>query len=194
MMTLEAFADKPGIKVVDCSQDETDMAAAQRNLRDSQGNKCALVRVLIIDDDATITARYVELEKKVNEYALWMPEGSTAFKIRTSAGDSLNIAFRDYGIPKLDGLNVYVVTIESPATQLKKEGMKGMLKLTVVPRTSTVEIDGQAQKLRFGRLSITLSPGTHTISVATPSGKSAIREVQIGKDPVELEINLNQTN
>lgn len=194
MAVLGAMADKSGITVVNMNHDATDMTAAQRNLRDSTGTKCALLRVFIIDDNAVLTAPYVELEKKVNEYALWMPEGSTSVKVKTSVGDSLIVRFKNYGIDSLVGQNVYVLTLDSPATQLKKEGMTGMLKLTVTPRTSTVLIDGDKQTLRFGRLSAVLPAGTHTIGVTAPSGATTTREVQIGNEPVEMEINLNQTN
>lgn len=191
LCSINLHARESYMKVLSLMADETDVAATQRKLPDPNGSVCALLRVLIVDSLASFTGPYVELDKKVNQYDLWMNDGSTFVKVKNSYGDSLNIKFSNYGIKRLEKLNVYVLTIDSPLTQFGEATKTGLLKLTVVPRTALVKVDGAEQKLRFGRLSMPLLYGSHVVEVEVPGKGKETRNIEITERPVEIDIKLN---
>ena len=96
-------------KIVSFGLDAADLTAQQRNVRDLNGEICALVRVQIVDNKVNFEGDIIgEPLNKLNEYDIWLVNGSTFLKISPMHTRPLVVTFSDYGGEELKGGQVYV--------------------------------------------------------------------------------------
>lgn len=106
---------------IDC--DVSDLSAISNGRMDSNGQYCALVKVLMPFDNVTFRGNTIgEPVFKTNEYWVYVPQGTQDLSIEYPEFKSLNVNFKKAGIDKVIGKNTYSLHISFPIDLLKDDG------------------------------------------------------------------------
>ena len=173
--------------------DPMDLSASTQLRNDRNGNPCGLVKVQLAAVGAQFEGNVIgDVAYKTGEYWVYMNDGAYLLRIKHPNFLPLDLNFRDYGIRKVEGKCVYVLTLVMPQTGPVPvdDGMR-YLALSVVPASSRVEVDGQVQTLDAdGTAMIRLSQGNHSYFVSAPGYADEQGVVTIGSEKVTKEIRL----
>lgn len=176
-------------KVMSFSLDASDLTAQQRNVRDLNGDMCALVRVQIVDSKVSFEGDIIgQPFNKVNEYEVWLVDGSTFLKISPLHSRPLVATFSDYGIGEVKGGQVYVLVIDMPA---RNDGNTGKAWLTVeLPANGKLLIDGREYTSSAGGLvKVNLPYGNYKYVLSAPHYNTCQGEVNLTGEPVFVSKN-----
>ena len=176
-------------KVISFGLDASDLTAQQRNVRDLNGDMCALVRVQIVDSKVSFEGDIVgQPFNKVNEYEVWLVDGSTFLKISPLHTRPLVATFSDYGIEEVKGGQVYVLVIDMPTMS---DGNTGKAWLTVeLPANGKLLIDGQEHTSPAGGLvKVNLPYGNYKYVMSAPHYSTYQGEVNLTGEPVFVSRN-----
>lgn len=171
-------------KVISFTQDVADLAAQQRNVKDLNGDMCALVRVQIVDSRVRFEGDIVGNPfNKVNEYEVWMVDGSTFLKVSPLRTRSLVATFSDYGIEEVKGGRVYVLVIDMPSME---DANTGKAWLTVeLPKNGSLTVAGKEYASQNGGLvKVNLPYGHYKYVMAAPHYSTYQGEVTLSGEPV----------
>lgn len=92
--------------------DPTDLTAQQRNIKDGNGDICALVKVQMVDNEVKFEGDIIgQSEQQKNEYYVFLINGTQRLKVMSQKALPLEIEFSDYGIEELKGGSTYVLKI-----------------------------------------------------------------------------------
>ena len=162
-----------------------DLTARTKRVDDLNGKMCALIKVALPVEDCKFEGDVIQQSFDVNEYLVYMPEGSKRLRIKC---------------PGFETLQVELTTAESVAGvksgvtySLKLSGYEDIgtlskpidpganyLILDITPKTGlSVKVDGQLQTVDNGQVMTYLKYGTHSYVVeaegyAPQEGKAAI--------------------
>ena len=91
-----------------------DVRAASQLREDKGGKKCAIIRVGVVGvDDLVFPAAVGNVERKLSEYVVYVPDGLKTLQYENKSGKRLgSIVFDDYGL-EINSLNSYDVIFES---------------------------------------------------------------------------------
>ena len=173
--------------------DPMDLSASTQLRNDRNGNPCGLVKVQLAAVGAQFEGNVIgDVAYKTGEYWVYMNDGAYLLRIKHPNFLPLDLNFRDYGIRKVEGKCVYVLTLVMPqAGNVPVDDGMRYLALSVVPANSYVEIDGLEQQLDGdGTAMIRLSQGSHSYRVKATGYAEETGTVQIGADKVTKEIRL----
>ncbi|MBQ8772956.1 MAG: SUMF1/EgtB/PvdO family nonheme iron enzyme [Muribaculaceae bacterium] len=104
------------LNVVDFHADPTDLEAQVNQVEDLNGTPCALVKLGLAIDDATIEGDIIKTEKKAGEYWVYMPDGSNWLTISSSSFTPLRYEFTENVKSKC----VYIMTVASGSAPMKQ--------------------------------------------------------------------------
>ena len=176
-------------KVMSFSLDASDLTAQQRNVRDLNGDMCALVRVQIVDSKVSFEGDIIgQPFNKVNEYEVWLVDGSTFLKVSPLHTRPLVATFSDYGIEEVKGGQVYVLVIDMPT---RSDGNTGKAWLTVeLPVNGKLLIDGREYTSPAGGLvKVNLPYGNYKYVMSAPHYSTYQGEVNLIGEPVFVSRN-----
>ena len=154
-------------------QPTTDIMKVSMQQQDLNGEVCAIVKVRIpaegvkFDGDVLRAGGFPGWEYRGSEYWVWMLPGTKMFEIHVPGVAPYRVRTRDYGIPRLESKNIYILTATVPrtATANQPDSNKGYLVITPSPEQTDVTIDDKS----YGQTPIVLNdlePGRHTVSLS----------------------------
>lgn len=102
------------LEVKEFQRDYTDPAATQYRVNDSNGEACALVIVKIPLRDVNFEGNVIQVEKRGNNYWVYVNKGTRFLEVVPSEGDQLNSMEVDLTVADGDGVSVatYVLDIQ----------------------------------------------------------------------------------
>ena len=101
-----------GIVVKSMGQNINDLSASTNPRMDENGNPCGLVKVKSLSSDLRFKGQVVgEVENKVNEYWVYMAQGSKELRIIHPNFFPVDIDFSTYGIGGVDSKSTYVLSL-----------------------------------------------------------------------------------
>ena len=100
MMTVESFELKP-----------MDLSARINQRLDTDGNSCAIVRVMVQDSIVSCSESVGPIESKGITKTIYIPSNTAVFSIVLLNHNRLVVNVNQYGIDRLDGLCVYELKI-----------------------------------------------------------------------------------
>ena len=166
-----------------------DVSAQQFARTDRNGQKCALVKVVVVASGVSFQGNVMgDVRKNGSEYWVYLTAGTKMVRI---LADTF-LAFM-YNFPEpLQGGVTYVLTIDAPqpAPPVPQKKKQNFLALKVSPPTAHVTVDGAALPLKNGAASKLLPAGTHSLSVTAPGYASVEETVTIGSEKVTRNIAL----
>ncbi len=127
-----------GFKVKEFSQNVSDGSAFHAPLG-PDGHQCGLIKVRT--DDAMLQFRgdvVGEVENKMNEYWVYMPQGSNQLRILHPNFLPMTVVFSGYGIAGIDPKHTYILTLSPKKYKKEKCG----LVVTVKPESAVFSVDG----------------------------------------------------
>ena len=167
-----------------------DLSASQYERKDLSDKACALVKVQLAMTDAKFEGNVIgNSEYMTGEYWVYMSEGSYMLSLKHPNFVPLNVNFRDYGINGVKGKTTYILTLLLPLSGNSDDGMNYLV-MTVEPANASVSIDGQAQMVQNGMLSILLPMGEHRYEVSSPAYESKIGTFTISGEKLTLPVSL----
>ena len=170
-------------KVLSFALDAADLAAQQRNVKDLNGDMCALVRVQIVDSKVSFEGDIIgQPFHKVNEYEVWLVNGSTFLKIFPMRTCPLVVNFGDFGVEDVKGGRVYVLVVDMPSM----DENTGKAWLTAeLPENGILTIDGRDYKSQTGALvKVNLPYGVFDFLISAPHYISYQGKVNLSGEPV----------
>ena len=166
-----------------------DVSAQQYARTDRNGQKCALVKVVVVASGVSFQGNVMgDVRKNGSEYWVYLTAGTKMVRI---LADTF-LAFM-YNFPEpLQGGVTYVLTIDAPqpAPPVPQKKKQNFLALKVSPPTAHVIVDGTELPLKNGAASKLLTAGTHSLSVTAPGYASVEETVTIGSEKVTRNIAL----
>ena len=131
LSSISVFSQKE-IKVVSFKQSTTDISARTNQREDPKGDICALIKVQMPIRNALFDGNIIgEVNHKLNEYWIYMPQQSSKLEVRLSGFKPFNIDFRTYGIDSLESKGTYelcIVENSEDSPQLYNDGMIALAK------------------------------------------------------------------
>lgn len=169
-----------------------DAAAKTHEVKDLNGDPCALLRVFVAVENADfkgnlgIVGEVREIRK--SEYVMYIPAGSKSISIH---GDGI-LPFTYQFNMKIEGLRTYELYLLLPESGPVKQALESQfLALTVSPATATVLVDNMVRTLEDGQLFLELPFGRHTYQVVAPMYHTQSGEFEIsGRGRTDLKVAL----
>ena len=173
-----------------------DLSASTQLRNDRNGNPCGLVKVQLAAVGAQFEGNVIgDVAYKTGEYWVYMNDGAYLLRIKHPNFLPLDLNFRDYGIRKVEGKCVYVLTLVMPQTGPVPvdDGMRYLVMSVEPAEGAVVMIDGTLKKLTNGKLSLPLMAGLHNYSVACDGYQTQTGTVNLVEDRTMLPIRLEST-
>lgn len=176
-------------KIISFGLDAADLTAQQRNVRDLNGDMCALVRVQIVDSKVNFEGDIIgQPFNKVNEYEVWLMDGSTFLKVSPFHTRPLVATFSDYGIEEVKGGRVYVLVIDMPTMGDENTGKAWFT--VELPANGKLLIDGREHACPAGGLvKVNLPYGNYKYVMSAPHYSTFQGEVNLTGEPVFVSKN-----
>ena len=178
-----------GIVVKSMGQNINDLSASTNPRMDENGNPCGLVKVKSLSSDLRFKGQVVgEVENKVNEYWVYMAQGSKELRIIHPNFFPVDIDFSTYGIGGVDSKSTYVLSL----TEKKYDAGKTSLKVIVKPATALLKVDGILidGNESDGYYQLYLPKGPHTCKVEQIGYRPYAEVVTTGKEPQSITVDL----
>lgn len=175
------------VKVMSFELDGTDLTAQHENVKDANGDMCALIKVQILDDKVTFEGDVIGKPKhNQNEYYVYVIDGTQRLKISTENTMPTEIEFSKFNIEEVKGGSTYVLKLEMP------EKAPGAVFEVGVPDVDIV-VDGKAYKTdATGGLDLPLANGNHTFKVSKEGYKTQEGTITIDKVPAIRKIEMQR--
>ena len=159
---------------------EGDLSASVYPRNDLNDNPCGLVKVQLATMGASFEGNVIgDAAFKQGEYWVYMSAGSYMLNVKHSNFVPLFVNFRDYGIRKVEGKCVYVLTLSMPqgATPIQKQ----KLIVNYSPASAIVMIDSKPYQGN-GRVEVELPVGSHDYQVIAIGYTTAEGSVKLSAD------------
>lgn len=171
------------VKVKSFALDPTDLTAQHENVKDANGDICALIKVQILDGKVKFEGDIIGQPKhSQNEYYVYVINGTQRLKISSENAMPAEIEFEKYGIDEVKGGSTYVLKMQMPEKAPGATFEVGMPDVTIV-------VDGKSYKSdATGGLDLPLNKGKHTFAVSMKGYKSSQGSFEIDNLPVIKQI------
>lgn len=156
---------------------------------DSNGHPCGLVKVLATISDLTFDGDIVgEVENKMNEYHVYLAQGSQRLVIKRPYVLPLVVHFPDYGIEEIASKAAYLVTVGDQVINKEKNGII----IDVKPRNAKVHVDDTLidNPRGDGAYMLYLPKGSYAMRVEQEGYRSFAQIMNTGKGTQNLNIEL----
>lgn len=175
------------VKVKSFELDPTDLTAQHENVKDANGDMCALIKVQILDDKVKFEGDIIkQAEKSPNEYYVYVIDGTQRLKLSASNAMPTEVEFSQYGIDEIKGGLTYILKMEVPEVAPGATFEVGMPNVDIT-------VDGKAYKTdATGGLDLPLSNGTHSFVVSKAGYKTYQGSFDIDKIPVIQQVTLQR--
>lgn len=97
-----------------------DLSARVDGRKDANGDPCALVKVQVTIEDMVFDGNIVgEVERRVNEYWVYMTAGTKTLFVKHPKLNTLEVRFSDYEISALEGRQTYLLSLDATLPALE---------------------------------------------------------------------------
>lgn len=181
-LTLSA---QSSLKVESFTLDPTDLTAQQRNVKDVNGDICALIKVQVVDKEVTFEGDIIsQNQQQKNEYYVFSIDGTQRIKVLPSKALPLDVEFSDYGIDEVEGGKTYILRI------VWTETAAGVSFKVGIPDVK-ITIDGQSYVTdELGDLDLPLADGVYSYSVEKENYVTVYDTLTIDRLPAVVNVNL----
>lgn len=186
VLTLSA---QDSLKVKSFELDPTDLTAQQRNVKDGNGDICALVKVQIVDNEVKFEGDIIgQSEQQKNEYYVFLINGTQRLKVVSEKALPLEIEFSDYGINEVKGGCTYVLKV------VWSEKAPGVSFHTEIPNVK-ITVDGKTYTTdEMGDLDLPLPNGKYAYTAEKANYITISDTLTIDRLPVIKNITLQTDN
>ena len=154
-----------------------DLSASTQLRNDRNGNPCGLVKVQLAAVGAQFEGNVIgDVAYKTGEYWVYMNDGAYLLRIKHPNFLPLDLNFRDYGIRKVEGKCVYVLTLLMPQGSAPVQTQK--LTINYTPATAMVLIDSTPYQGN-GTIEVVLPVGSHDYQIAAVGYETAEGSVKL---------------
>lgn len=170
-----------GFRVKDFQQSINDGSAFHAPM-DAEGHPCGLIKVRTDNSELDFRGGIVgDVENKLNEYWVYMPQGSKQLKILHPNFLPMNIDFDVFGIGEISSKATYVLTLSEQKYNKEKSGLVA----TIKPETAVLYVDD---------VFIENLSGNGLYQLYLPKGEHICRIEQKGYRPIVQVINTSKGN
>jgi len=176
-----------GFKVKEFKQNVND-GSGFHALLDANGHPCGLIKVRTNNPDLQFFGDVVgDVENKMNEYWVYVPQGCRQLKVNHPNLLPLIILFSDYGID-ISSKATYILTLEE--TKFKKE--KTEVTIIVKPENADLYIDDVAIDNLNGNgyYQLYLPKGDHICKISKAGYGQNVQVIQTGKSVQSISVKL----
>ena len=169
--------------------DPTDLTAQQRNVKDGNGDICALVKVQMVDKEVKFEGDIIgQSEQQKNEYYVFLINGTQRLKVMSQKALPLEVEFSDYGIEELKGGSTYVLKI------IWSEKAPGVSFHVGIPNVA-ITVEGKTYTTdEMGDLDLPLANGKYSYAVEKDNYITIYDTLTIDRLPVIKNITLHTDN
>ena len=180
-----SLSAQDSLKVKSFELDPTDLTAQQRNVKDGNGDICALVKVQMVDKEVKFEGDIIgQSEQQKNEYYVFLINGTQRLKVVSQKALPLEIEFSDYGIDELKGGSTYVLKI------VWSEKAPGVSFHVGIPNVA-ITVEGKTYTTdEMGDLDLPLANGKYSYAVEKDNYVTVFDTLTIDRLPVIKNITL----
>ena len=147
---------------------ESDMTAQSNERLDSNGKKCAVVKVRVALDGLKFDgAIHGDVVHRLGEYWVYMPMNASELHVYHANYIPIDINFHDYGIGRVKSGTTYILTLNKPNVANEPVDARGnFYAISIKPKTAVLWINGKQQEVSAdGEYSAMLPYGSHSYRV-----------------------------
>ena len=165
-----------------------DLTARTKRVDDLNGKMCALIKVALPVEDCKFEGDVVRHSFDVNEYLVYMPEGSKRLRIKCPGFETLQVELTtpegDIGVKSEVTYSLKLAGYEDMGLSNKPvDPGANYLILDIMPKTGlSVKVDGMLQTVDNGQVMTFLKYGTHNYAVEAEGYAPAQGTAVVGKD------------
>lgn len=165
-----------------------DLTARTKRVDDLNGKMCALIKVVLPVEECKFEGDVVQQSFDVNEYLVYMPEGSKRLRIKCPGFETLQVELTtpegDVGVKSGVTYSLKLSGYEDTGLSNKPvDPGANYLILDITPKTGlSVKVDGMLQTVDNGQVMTFLKYGTHSYAVEAEGYAPAQGTAVVGKD------------
>lgn len=167
-----------------------DLSASTQPRFDSNNKCCALIKIILTDENATFEGNIVgKINFKTNEYWVYVSPGTKLLKVKIPGCFPRLISFADYGITSLNSKSTYELLILGKNNKFSTPQMQKFI-INYTPNDATIIIDGFKCDGNNGKFTSILPIGTHSYSISYKDYIKSGHITLFANVPKEISINL----
>ena len=177
-----------GFKVKSFEQNLNDGSAFHAPV-DANGHPCGLIKVRTDSPDLTFDGNVIGIvENKLNEYWVFLANGSTSITIRHPNFIPQTISMVDYGLEKVSSKATYILTLQEVKYKKEKQGVE----IIVKPENASLYIDDIfIDNMNSGGLyQLFLPKGNHICRIEQKGYRNVVQAITTGKEVQHLNVEL----
>lgn len=189
-ITSNIISNAQEINILGLKHLPLDLSASMQPRFDSNNKYCALIKIVLTDENATFEGNIVgEIDFKTNEYWVYVSPGTKLLKVKIPGYFPRLISFADYGITSLNSKSTYELLLLGKNNKFSTPQIQKFI-INYTPTDATIIIDGFKCDGNNGKFTSILPVGTHLFSI---SHKDNIKYGQItlfADTPKEIFVDL----
>ena len=185
-ITMHSFSQ--GYKVKSFELNINDGSAFQAPL-DSNGHPCGLIKVRTDSPDLTFDGNVVgTVENKMNEYWVFLANGSTSITIKHPNFMPQKLSMQDYGLDNVSSKATYILTLQELKYNKEKQGVE----IIVKPENASLYVDDIfIDNMNSGGLyHLFLPKGNHICRIEQKGYRNVVQAITTGKEAQHLNVEL----
>jgi hypothetical protein len=136
-----------------------DLTASVSSRKDTNGQACALIRVLLAEQGAQFEGNIIgSVEQKTGEYMVYVPQDTKALTVKLAGYKPLTVNFSQLGVSRIESKVTYTLIL---AISVKADNQTQQFSITVSPKDAIVLIDSKPYTVRDGVVKAILPVGKH---------------------------------
>ena len=193
LLVVAAFAEavaQSRIKDIDVHLNGNDLTARTSKRLDNNGNPCALLKVSVLADNVEFQGNVIgEVVRHGGTYWVYVTNGTKEIRMDSPAFGEVALRFAEWGIPRIESLAVYTVTVElaeAAAAAVKR----GYVLFTLTPPTATMVFDGQQLEVTDGAAYRRVPYGSYSYTVQAVGYEPFSGTVTVNAEKTEVPVKL----
>lgn len=175
------------VKVKSFETDPFDVTAQKANVKDGNGEMCALIKVQILNNKVKFEGDIIgQPQHNQNEYYVYVIAETKRLTISTESTMPTDIEFSKYGIEELKGGSTYILKMEMPDKAPGATFEVGMPDVTIVVDGTEYTTDAT------GGLDLPLNNGEHSYKISKNGYKTYEGTIVIDKIPAIRKIEMQR--
>ncbi|MDO5395411.1 MAG: PEGA domain-containing protein [Bacteroidales bacterium] len=193
LLVVVAFAEAAAqsrIKDIDVHLNGNDLTARTSKRLDNNGNPCGLLKVSVLADNVEFQGNVIgDVVRHGGTYWVYVTNGTKEIHMDSPAFGEVALRFAEWGIPRIESLAVYTVTVEL-AEAAAAAVRRGYVQFSITPANAFIEFNGQQLDVTDGAAYKLVPYGSYSYKVQAAGHEPQSGIVTVNSDKVQVPVKL----
>ena len=193
LLVVAAFAEagaQSRIREIDVRLNGNDLTARTSKRLDNNGNPCGLLKVSVLADNVEFQGNVIgDVVRHGGTYWVYVTNGTKEIHMDSPAFGEVALRFAQWGIPRIESLAVYNVTVELAETAAAAV-RRGYVQFSITPANAFIEFNGQQLDVTDGAAYKLVPYGSYSYKVQAAGHEPQSGTVTVNSDKVQVPVKL----